>query len=310
VTRNQLRVGVIQSGVIPYNIDETLRGCDRLLSECASGGAKFVLLPEFFSTGNNFEIKLLGYAIDTFPVVDEWLRARSRELGITIAGACLVPDGGDVWNRFFIQEPYGSRAIRTKVASPAPEAIYYRTADNDDPVMACSHGKIGAMICAESFSPDISGADFSECSMILMAFAIPLMMGRLPVIHRRMTEFPARLSGRFGIPVLVASLGGQFASTNPAVSPVPFRTQGLYTGRSGIYYPDAPSVGPVPPGEETVLITDIEAGPGAARPDTSVRIQTGMPAVITLPDFFLLKRARRIYGTAIRMLDNNKRRTP
>jgi len=290
-----VRVGVVQSGVTPYDIDETLRRCDRLVTECARGGAAFVLLPEFFSTGNNFESRLLGYAIDTYPAVDEWLRDRSRELGVTIAGACLVPDGGDVWNRFFIQQPDGTRVFRTKTVSPAPEAVYYRTVRNDDPLVASSHGTIGAMICAESFSPRISGADFTGCSMIAMVFAIPRVMGGIRPLRGRMAVFPALLSRRFGVPVLVASMGGRFSSVNPAVSPVPFRMSGLYAGRSGIYAPGARPVGPVPPGEETVLVADIVTGPGAARPDTSIRIPTGMPAVITLADFFLLNRARSIY---------------
>jgi predicted amidohydrolase len=293
---------VIQSGVIPYNIDETLRRCDRLLAECARRGAKLVLLPEFFSTSNNFENRLLTYAVQTYPVVDRWLRTRARELDLTIAGACLAPDGADVWNRFFIQEPDGNRSCRTKVVSPAPEAVCYRTAEFDGPILECGHGTIGAIICAESFCPRICGADFSGCSLILMVFAIPRMMGRLRAVRRRMTGFPRLLGRRYGIPVLVSSLGGGFLSVNPAVSPFPFTMRGTYAGQSGIYAPGAPPVGPLPPVEEAVLIADVAPGPGAAAPDTSITIPAGMPAVIAVPDFFLLNRARRIYRKEMRTI--------
>ncbi|HME56449.1 MAG TPA: carbon-nitrogen hydrolase family protein [Candidatus Lokiarchaeia archaeon] len=291
----KLKVGVIQSRITPYRIEENLARYDSILDECSRQDVDFVLLPEFFPTGNTLEPELLKYAIATFPMVDNWLASRSREHGITIAGACLVSDAGDVWNRCCIQEPDGTRVYHTKIESPAPEAIYYRIREHDDPVLSTRIGKIGTIICAESFNPEINGTDFSDCAMILMMFAIPNTFGRARPVYNRMTRFPLQLSKHHGVPVLVSSIGGPFHSAGSTVFPVHFKLNGYYAGQSGIYTPEGPVAGPIPGDEEKVLIANLDLGPEVALPDVSVEIKTGMPKIIAIPNFLFLKKARRIY---------------
>jgi predicted amidohydrolase len=119
----KLKVGVIQPYISHYNLEETLAKNDHLLSAIIRQGVTFVLSPEFFSTGTVVELHLLEYGIDMYPYVYECLTSRAKDWDVTITGACLVPDGEGLWNRFFLQEPDGTRAYRTKVERPAPETI-------------------------------------------------------------------------------------------------------------------------------------------------------------------------------------------
>jgi hypothetical protein len=73
-----------------------------------------------------------------------------------------------------------------------------------------------------------------------------------------------------------------------------------YTGQSGIYEPTGPVKRPIPAEREEILVAEVELGPAATTPDSSIPIKTGLPAAITIPNFFLLKKPRGIYTRNIK----------
>ncbi len=289
-----MKLGVVQSGAIPYAVDQNLGHLDKRLEDLKSQGAKMVLLPEFFPTGNTLETNLLKCAVDTSHKVEDWLRERSAKLDMILSGAFLRYQAGDVYNVATIVEPDGRQTSHYKTCSPAPEAVSYKTRRNNDFISRTGLGKVAQIICAESFDPEIVNMDFSGCALILITFAIPNALCFLPALKQRFSTLPAALAKKNGVPVALSSMGGDFISSGSAVAP--FARNGKYAGRSGIHLPKGKTIGPIPPGIMENIIAEIPLGPDVAPSDPSIRIPAGEPLFLRLYNKVFLKKAQKMYA--------------
>ena len=168
----KLKVSIIQSTVKPYAVESNLEQLAKKLELLAQKGIKLSLLPEFFSTGNTLEPRLLETAIKYSSLTREWIGDQSKKLDMIISGTYLHLQEEDVYNTFFIQEPNKDIKYHYKTEDPGPEKMYYKAADRDDHIIETSLGKIGTIICSESFSSKIIFSDLSECALILIVFSI------------------------------------------------------------------------------------------------------------------------------------------
>ena len=101
---NNLRVTVIQSGIVWHSIEDNLRHFGKLISSIESD-TDILFLPEMFSTG--FTMKPRDLAEDmngrTVSAMSEW----ASRLNAFIAGGIIVSADGRFFNRIVITDPDG-----------------------------------------------------------------------------------------------------------------------------------------------------------------------------------------------------------
>ena len=288
-----MKVSVVQSSARAFYVAGNLKSLDEKLAQLKEQGVELALLPEFFPMGNPLEPAMLRYAMESSAQVEEWLKNRAARLNMILAGAYLRHESQDIYNVFAFCEPNGNMALHYKMHAPAPEAAYYRVAEKNDHILETGIGKVGAIICAESFSPESLLADYTSCALIMIVFAIPNALCVYPPLKHRFTHIPAALAKRNGVGVLLCSMGGSFVTKRSFSAP--FARNGMYAGRSGIFLPSSCAAGPVPPGQEGFLTLDLPLGPGVAVPDPQTRIKAGMPFFMRVYDALFMKIAQKIY---------------
>ncbi|WP_028313852.1 carbon-nitrogen hydrolase family protein [Desulfatibacillum aliphaticivorans] len=287
----KINIGLIQPKVGHYQVDSNLgMYADRLI-ELKQAGVRLAVLPEFFPTGNTLEPRLLQTAVRTGVKTAQWMEDQAAALDMVIAGSYLCPENGRVYNRFAIQAPGRPLIRRRKSFIPAAEKVYSLEAD-DAPIVETSLGKIGLIMCAETFAPKIVCADYSGCVLILIAFAIPNLFAQTPGIRDRLTNLPRLLAEKWGVPVILCSMGGRFSTKGSLAAPLIWR--GNYAGRSGVYLPDESSIGPLAPGSEGVLTADVDLSPSKGA-NASVKIPSKLPVFMSLYDRVFEAGAKAIY---------------
>ncbi|MFX1255504.1 MAG: carbon-nitrogen hydrolase family protein [Promethearchaeota archaeon] len=297
---NKIIIGLIQPSIKPYAVQHNLEDLALKLRQLKSQNVRLAVLPEFFPTGNTLEPELLKVAIQSSDTVKKWLLDQSRTLDMFIAGSYLSLEGEDIYNKFVFQEPNGNISYHFKTQSPAPESIYYRVAQEKEFIVKTKIGKIGLIICVESFYQDIIELDYSDCSLILIDFAIPNIFGRLPAVRRRLTKVPEMLAKRNGVPVVLCSMGGKFHSNGSPIFPLKIRLRGVYVGRSGIYSPTGSVAGLLSSGEDGILVAEVPLGPKVESSDPSLRIETGLPIYMRVIDTLFKQKAEKIYQTNLK----------
>ena len=76
------------SGIFPANIE----ACERLACAAGDAGAKWIILPEFFTTGMGFSSKLQNTALPPESVATEFLRAMAKRYRAHVGGSFLCRD--------------------------------------------------------------------------------------------------------------------------------------------------------------------------------------------------------------------------
>lgn len=288
---DSIKVGLIQPAIEPYAVTGNLKLLSRKLRQLKKMDVRLAVLPEFFPTGNTLKPELLKAAIQSSDTVKEWLVDQSRALEMFIAGAYLSVEGRDVYNKFVVQEPSGRCSYHIKAYQPAVEAMYYKVSQDKKYVVDTSLGKVCLITCVEMHYPQVTQKDYSDCSMIIAAFAIP---NKLSFLLKRLTEVPRSLARRNGTPVVLCSMGGDFRSNGSSIWPMKIR--GLYAGRSGIYLPSGPVAGPLPAGGDEIITAEIPLGPGVEPPDLSVKVESGLPTFMRVVNAFATRRAEKSYA--------------
>jgi predicted amidohydrolase len=296
-----LKIAVLQYNARSSDVEYNLAKLSGMLAQLRSQGVDLAVLPEFFTTGNTFEPEVLERVAKTTPVVAEWLYDTARELNLMIAGACLAWDGNEVYNKFFFQEPEKPARVHLKMYSPAVESVCYADAPPNPNIVETSAGKVGLITCVEAFYEDIVLADYSDCVVVLMVFAIPNFLAYLPSFRKGLRAVPKLLARRCHVPVALCSMGGPFHSKGSPLFPVRISLGGKYAGRSGLYFPDRPDIRIHSNDEEQIIA---ELPPRAAREsiDRSIVPSRGPPPFIRLHNLLFKSRANAIHKLYVNRL--------
>ena len=290
-----MKVGLVQGTAEPYAVARNLAQYDRHLAQLCEKGAQLVLLPEFFPTGDTMEPEILRTAIQSSDMVSSWLGEAAGKHQMIVAGGYLSVEGEHVYNKLVIQEPDGNGCHHHgKTYSPVMEAVAYRDSDQREYKVDTSIGKIGVIVCIEMNYAEVTSVDYSDCSMILIVFAMPNVIRKLVT---RLTSIPGALARRNGVPVMLCSMAGAFRSKGSPVWPV--KMSGQYAGLSGIYLPSGAVAGPMPGHETGTLFADIPLGPNVEAPDDSVPLESGLPWYFQWYDKLMRKKAQGIYQSNV-----------
>jgi predicted amidohydrolase len=143
-----IRVAAVQMVAELANVNANLAKAERLVRKAFEGGANWVVLPEFFSSGMAFhpEIASATRAIDGPP--SELLRDLARQGNGTVGGSFLAWRDGQIYNSFVLALPDGSTRRHDKDYPTFWENCYY-TGGNDDGVLTTPQAKVGVALCWE-----------------------------------------------------------------------------------------------------------------------------------------------------------------
>jgi predicted amidohydrolase len=114
-------VAAVQYAPVLGDVDSNLHRAESLVREAAAQGAKWVVLPEFFTSGLAMHPVMFAAwrPIDGEPT--SFLVRIAKELRIHLGGSFLASSGGDVFNTFVLAAPNGMTLTHDK---DFPSTVY------------------------------------------------------------------------------------------------------------------------------------------------------------------------------------------
>lgn len=149
---NKVRVAAVQLATRVADAPANMAGCERLAQEAVQEGARWIALPEFFTTGVAWEPKIADAVETEDGAAASFLRDFSARHGVVIGGSflCRISTGA-VRNRYLA---YADGALVGRHDKDLPtmwENAFYEGADPGDAGILGSHEgvRIGAAVCWE-----------------------------------------------------------------------------------------------------------------------------------------------------------------
>src|SRR5215212_11047733 len=144
-----MRVAAIQLQTVIGDIDANLEACERLADEAAREGAKWIILPEFFTTGAGFFPELAHRSLPPDGAATALLLSLARRHGALVGGSFLCRDAdGHIRNAFFLASPEGIAGRHDKDIPTMWENRLY-VGGGDDGVIRAGGLTFGAAVCWE-----------------------------------------------------------------------------------------------------------------------------------------------------------------
>jgi len=143
-----IRVAAVQMVAELVNVDANLEKAERLVRTAIERGAKWVILPEFFSSGLAFHPEMAGTIRPIDGAPSQLLRDLARQGNATVGGSFLAWRDGNVYNSFVLALPDGSTHRHDKDYPTFWENCYY-IGGNDDGVLPTPQARVGAALCWE-----------------------------------------------------------------------------------------------------------------------------------------------------------------
>src|SRR4051794_9536847 len=217
-----IRVAAIQMRAKLGDVAGNLSHAESLAREAFRGGARWVILPEFFTCPAAFSPSMLSTWLPLEGPALEMLRKLAREHDGVVGGALLARSGDDCFNSFLLVFPDGRYHRHDEDLPPMWENSYY-IGGSDDGVLSTPTGPVGAAHCWELIR--------SQTARRLLG-KVELVVGgscwwdvRLPVapeqvddqarLREMLRQAPGELARRLGVPVVHAAQTGEFSGLVP-----------------------------------------------------------------------------------------------
>lgn len=233
-----IRVAAVQMTAELANVDANLLKVERLTRVAVERGARWVILPEFFTSGIAFhpDMAKAVRAVDGAPA--QLLRRLAREGKIFVGGSFLAWHDGNAYNSFILALPDGSTRRHDKDIPTLWENCYY-VGGNDDGALATPDGNVGVALCWELVRSKTVARLKNRVSMVVGGSCWWSTRDTDPAedperkwILDLLKVTPGRFARMVGVPVVHASHAGRFAGQSWPGDPTPFPS--LYLGETQI----------------------------------------------------------------------------
>lgn len=164
MSSTEFMVASLQLDVLIGDIDANIDKSVAAIRQAAELGAKLVVLPECASSGWNFdspeESALYAQPLEGGPTIAAW-SAMARELDIHIAAGFSEAADGAPYNSSVLIGPDGVESLYRKVHLWNREKKVFTPGDLGFPVADTRLGRIGMVICYDSWFPE----SYRTCAM-------------------------------------------------------------------------------------------------------------------------------------------------
>jgi len=238
VTQPKIRVAAVQMTAELANVESNLARVERLVRIAIRRGARWVILPEFFTSGIAFhpEMANAARAIDGSPA--QLLRKLAREDNVIVGGSFLAWRDGNVSNTFVLALPDGSMLRHDKDYPTFWENCYY-VGGKDDGVLSTPLGKVGVALCWEFIRSRTAARLKGRVGMVVGGSGWWTVEDTVPMDDQQrvlnleiMKATPGRLARMLGVPVVHAAHAGTFVGQSWPREDVPYPS--YYLGEAQI----------------------------------------------------------------------------
>jgi nitrilase len=179
---SNVRVAVVQAGSLPFDREASLAKAEQRLAEAAAAGARLVVFPEAFiggypkgadfgarvgsrtAEGRTLFRRYFEGAIDVPSAETARLGEAARTHGVWLVIGVIERDGGTLYCSVLFFAPDGRLAGKHRKLMPtAMERLIWGVGDGSTlPVLETGFGKVGAVICWESYMPLLRAAMYAK----------------------------------------------------------------------------------------------------------------------------------------------------
>lgn len=235
----RLPVAAIQMVPKLGDVQANLNQAEVLVQKALGQGARWVALPEMFTSGAAFHPDM-PKAIQPFDGAPlRLMKDLSQRGNAVIGGSFLARRGEDVFNAFALVSPDGAVAWHDKDSPTYWENCYYR-GGSDDGVLPSSIGPVGSVLCwefirsrtAKRLAGKVRMVVGGSCWWTLPDDADPESPRRAMNLTM-LQEAPVRMARMLGVPVIHGSHAGRFEGFfSPELPDVPYHS--VYLGETMI----------------------------------------------------------------------------
>lgn len=145
----RIRAAAVQMRPAIGDVDANLAAAERLAGEAAAGGARLIVLPEFFTTGMAYVPELRRCALPPDGEATRLLERLARRHDALVGGSFLCADAdGEVRNAFLLAAPDRIVGRHDKDLPTMWESAFYAPGA-DDGVIDAGERTIGVALCWE-----------------------------------------------------------------------------------------------------------------------------------------------------------------
>lgn len=233
------KVAAIQMAPKLGDVEANLAQAENLVREAAARGAKWIMLPEMFTSAAAFHQDMLRAIRPLDGAPARLITGLARELGAVVGGSFLARDGERVRNSFLLAFPEGTTHRHDKDFPTYWETCYYEQG-GDDGVLETAAGPVGVALCWEMVRSSTARRLLGKVKLLLAGstwWTLPEEAAAdhpLRAVNLEMLETsPTRLARLLGVPVVHASHAGPFAAfDSPDLPDVPYNS--VYLGETVI----------------------------------------------------------------------------
>jgi len=221
------------------DVTSNLNQAERLVREALQKDARWIVLPEMFTSAVAFHPDMLKAIepIDGAPL--QLLKRLAREGNTVIGGSFLAKHGQQVFNTFVLVFPDGSFVQHDKDLPTYWENCYYKKG-KDDGVLATPIGPVGSVLCWEFIRSETARRLANKVKMVVGGscwWTLPddadADSPRRAANLKMLQQAPVRMARMLGVPVIHGSHAGKFEGFfSPELADVPYNS--TYLGEAMI----------------------------------------------------------------------------
>lgn len=230
-----LRVAAVQMCARLGEVEANCAAAERLAGEAFAEGARWVILPEFFTSAMAFHPSLLLSARPADGEPFALLRRLARENDGVVGGSFIALRGEHAVNRFVLAFPDGTSFTHDKDLPTMWENCYYE-GGTDDGVLKTPAGSVGAAMCWELIRSQtarrlVNRIDIAVGGSCWWDLPDAMVGPEMDALRARNLAILAAAPGEFarmlGVPFVHASHAGAFEGLTPGAEDVPYRSRWL-----------------------------------------------------------------------------------
>lgn len=235
----KLPVAAIQMVATLGDVTANLKQAEHLIRLAIAQGAKWIVLPEMFTSAVAFHDDMLKAIQPLEGAPLQLLKKLAHQGQVTIGGSFLAERNKQVFNTFVLVFPDGTFVQHDKDLPTYWENCYYQ-GGNDDGLLTTPVGPVGSVLCWElirSRTPrrllnKVRLVVSSSCWWTLPDDADP-DSPRWAANLKMLQQAPPQLAKMLGVPVIHGSHAGSFAGYfSPELPDIPY--QSSYLGETMI----------------------------------------------------------------------------